>query len=165
MCSQTKFSRRIEVLKLIREFLLTKSKRKQAGGGSVKEPVRQAPIIAPSPVQEDEGFFEDSVPAQIPRATVRTRPVIESASEKTPVDLPPKDPTPIMPLSIKEAAITRIRVSFLGRFFAEKKVLKETGMTTHQRVKRYDAQRAMDQPKKVEKMEKANEAGSPVSSQ
>ena len=42
-------------------------------------------------------------------------------------------------MSVKDAAKTRVKVSFLGRWFREKQVVKETGLTTRQRIKRYDA--------------------------
>lgn len=54
-------------------------------------------------------------------------------------DSPSRDPSPPVPSSIKDGAVTMIKASFLGRWFVEKKHIKETGMTTRQRMKRYNA--------------------------
>lgn len=54
-------------------------------------------------------------------------------------DDPPRNPSPPVPSSIKDGVIATIRASFVGRWFMEKKHVSETGMTTRQRIKRYNA--------------------------
>lgn len=46
---------------------------------------------------------------------------------------------PPMPLSIKGAALAWLRASPVGRWRTERNTVKETGLTTRQRIKRYDA--------------------------
>jgi len=54
-------------------------------------------------------------------------------------DSPPRGMSPPVPLSVTESARAWLKTSFLGRWFSEKKLISETGITTRQRIKRFDA--------------------------
>lgn len=54
-------------------------------------------------------------------------------------DAPPKDSLPPVPASVKGGAVAIFKSSFFGRWYYERKIVKETGVTTRQRIKRYNA--------------------------
>ena len=109
----------------------------------------QVDIVIPVPIPEANVEASPEIRSS-PNRPVRLTPLpsrpkitgLEDESEAPVVpsaNAPERKPAPAIPPSIKEAAFMRAKASFIGRFFVEKKLIKATGITTRQRIKRYDA--------------------------
>jgi len=112
----------LSILKKIKNFLFTKKSKSQ--------PVIQTQVMQPAAEPIDD-LFED-----LPVVGVSVEDTWNPYNENN-----REDPvsTVVVPSSILGGAINRIKSSFILRWYCEKKKIAETGITTRQRIKRYNA--------------------------
>ncbi len=112
----------MSILKKIKNFLFTKKSKSQ--------PVVQTQVMQPATDSIDD-LLEDFSSSK-PVVDDTWNPYNENNREE-PVS------TVVVPSSILGGAINRVKSSFVLRWYCEKKKIVETGITTRQRIKRYNA--------------------------